>query len=483
MRYEVSFNGIPAQISDIRVSAALINRVWDGEQRPESQSAGACFASFHGDYPVSVEIKLADPAPAFEIRPGIPGLAISRDGDTVSVVSQGPCQFVLIPEGDPGALHVFLDPALKEPEGDVISFGKGEHYAGLIRLGSGQTLWLDEGAAVHGVVYAENAEDIRIAGYGTLDASPYRRGNDPHPGGGEIIDALRDTGLSENDLKYYGNLVLRGCRGVTVEGVVFTDAPMWSVTLRNGCENAVFDSVKIVGQWRYNTDGIDICSSKNVTVKNSFVRSFDDCLVVRNAYLDGEYLDSENVRFSNCVLWCDWGKSVEIWCSQKPGAIKNVTVEDCHLIRIAAVALNVTTWYGSASSLIENLVFKNVRIYGEKSYPEPVVEKPGVRTPAPRVGFIPYSVRITAEKLGTMKGLGTQLCEAVDDYSGFRIRYRGILFENVRTDDGRLRTDVCSVSEDVLRIEDLKIVNSDPVLRPRVAPPSPRPARIRDGGK
>lgn len=483
MKYEVSFNGVPAKTRGIRVSAALINRVWDGVQRSESQTASAYFASFHGDYPATVRIKLPDPAVVYEIRPAIPGLGISRDGDTVSVVSQGPCQFVLIPEGDPGALHVFLDPPLKEPEGDVISFGKGEHFAGLIKLGSGQTLWLDEGAVVHGVVYAEDASDLRIAGYGVLDASPYRRGNDPHLGGREIIDALKDMGLSENDLKYYGNLVLRSCRGVKVEGVVFTDAPMWSVTVRNGCENVVFDGVKLVGQWRYNADGIDICSSKNVTVKNSFIRSFDDCLVVRNAYLDGEYLDSENVRFSNCVLWCDWGKSVEIWCSQKPGAIRNVTVEDCHLIRLAAVGLNVTTWYGSASSVIENLVFRNIRIYGEKSYPKPVVEKPGVHAFPQRDDFIPYSLRVTAEKLGVMRGLGTQICEAADDYSGFRLRYRNILFENVRTDDVRLRTDVCSVSEEVLVIEDLRIVDSDPVIRPRVAAPSPRPSRIQEDGK
>jgi hypothetical protein len=33
---------------------------------------------------------------------------------------------------------------------------------------------------------------------------------------------------------------------------------------------------KLIGLWRYNSDGIEICNSEDVTIRDSFVRSFDD---------------------------------------------------------------------------------------------------------------------------------------------------------------------------------------------------------------
>ena len=109
-----------------------------------------------------------------------------------------------------------------------------------------------------------------------------------------------------------------------IEGITLKDSMFWSLIVRNHCENIVIDNIKIIGQWRYNSDGIDICSSKNVTVKNSFVRSFDDCFVARAPYLKDETEDVENITVENCVMWCDWGKSLEIWCGNKPCAIRNI---------------------------------------------------------------------------------------------------------------------------------------------------------------
>ena len=77
---------------------------------------------------------------------------------------------------------------------------------------------------------------------------------------------------------------------------------MWSTIIRNNCENITVDNIKIIGQWRYNSDGINICASKNVTVKNSFIRSFDDCIITRGAYLEGEDGNVENVLWK--IVFC-----------------------------------------------------------------------------------------------------------------------------------------------------------------------------------
>ena len=381
-------------------------------------------------------------------------------------------QFTFEPNGSHHALHIFVNPPAQKPVGDLWYFGPGRHKADLIWLESGQTLYIDEGAVVYGVVYAKDAQNVRIMGRGILDASPYRRGNDDHEGGREIIDALREMGFLELDVKYYGNLVLNHCRNVLVEGIILRDAPMWSLITRNDCENIVIDNVKLIGQWRYNADGIDICTSKNVTVKNCFVRSFDDCLVARGAYLEGETGDVEKVTVENCVFWCDWGKTIEIWCGQKPTAIRDVCVSDCYFVHLSSSALNIATWYGSDSSVVENIVFRNLFIDGDKAYPNLVVEKPGIVGNTPMAGFIPYLFRASAEKLGVMRGLGTQICAPVEDYSIFRIRYRNILLDRIRCDDSRLKVDVCRLTDGVLTIEDIRTNNCDFPIEMRTVEPA-----------
>ena len=46
-------------------------------------------------------------------------------------------------------------------------------------------------------------------------------------------------------------------------------------------------NVKLVGLWRYNADGIDVCNSQDVVVSDCFVRAFDDALVIKGLKFGG----------------------------------------------------------------------------------------------------------------------------------------------------------------------------------------------------
>lgn len=461
MKYLVKVNGLSVPVHTARVSALPLNKIWDGVQRPVEQTEEAYFVSFDLQDTATLTIDVAEDFSAYEIRPKVFRLGEKRTGNTVSLTVDKPMQFTFEPDGRHGILHIFVNPPAVRPSGDVLYFGPGVHKEDLIWLESNQTLYLEEGAVVYGVVYAKDAENIRIMGRGILDASPYRRGNDDHEGGREVIDALLARGFTPVDMKYYGNLVLNHCKNVLVEGVILRDAPMWSLITRNDSEDIVIDNVKLIGHWRYNADGIDICTSINVTVKNSFVRSFDDCFVARGAYLEEEYGDVEQVTVENCVFWCDWGKTIEVWCGQKPTTIRDVTIKDCYFIHLSSKALNITAWYGSNASVIENILFQNIYIDDEAEYEKLVVEKPGKLGYTPVPGFIPFLIHIEAEKLGVMQGLGTQICAPVDDYSIFRMNFRGITLDNIQCADKRLRTFVCAVAEDVLNITDVKAINCE----------------------
>ena len=461
MNYSVKVNGISVPVQTVTVSALPLNRLWGGVQRPLDQTEEAYVVSFDLNGNSVMEITAEEDFISYELRPKRYALSDSRVGNTVTLTIEKPMQFVFEADGRHHALHVFANPQSQVPAGDIIYYGKGEHKADLIWLESNQTLYIDEGAVVHGVIYAKDAENIRILGRGVLDSSLYRRGNDDNEGGREIINALYDKGFTPLDMKYYGNLVLNHCRNVHIEGIIFKDAPLWSVITRNECEDIVMDNIKLVGQWRYNADGIDICTSKNVTIKNSFIRAFDDCFVARGAYLEGETGNVENVTVENCVIWCDWGKSIEIWCGHKPTAIRNITVQNCYFVHLSASALNIATWYGSDNSIIEHVVFRNIYIDGDDTYDNLVVESADRLGYTPQSGFYPHLLRVSAERLGIMRGLGTQVCVPVDDFSPFKLRYRDILLDNIQYEDKRLHKTVHQLEDDILTIENIRAENCD----------------------
>ena len=54
--------------------------------------------------------------------------------------------------------------------------------------------------------------------------------------------------------------------------------------------------------------GIDLVGCSNDTLKNSFVRAWDDCLCVKTDNTG----NSGNIAFSNCVIWVDLAQAMEI---------------------------------------------------------------------------------------------------------------------------------------------------------------------------
>ena len=103
-----------------------------------------------------------------------------------------------------------------------------------------------------------------------------------------VQNTLKNTGLSDIDCYYSGILTVHNGKGVVLDGIILRDSPMRTPIVRNGCRDVCMNNIKIIGQRRYNSDGVDICNSNACVLQNSFVRSFDDCVVARAPYLDRE---------------------------------------------------------------------------------------------------------------------------------------------------------------------------------------------------
>lgn len=465
MKYNVFVNGKNIETQTARVSAVPMNRVWSGKQRPQDQTEIAYFVNFDMDSSAHIKVEVLDAdIKKAEIRPLHHGLPFEISGNTISFVLEEPMCLTLEINGYHEALHIFAnEPYLYEKREDDIYFGPGVHHAGVIAPHSNQRVIVDKGALVYGIVYIDNAENVRVEGRGIIDASIYRRGNDKYTDDEscDVIRGLRRLGFDDKKVYYSGIVNACHSKNVVIDGVILRDAPMWVLILRNNCDHVLINNIKIIGQWRYNSDGVDICASKNVVLKNSFIRSFDDSVVVRGAYLDGEKDGCSHIVVKNNVLWCDWGKNLEIWSGDKDSEIKNILFENNYLIHVQMTAISIDTWFGSRRIVVENVLYDGV--YVEHDDERLLFQFQQTDSEKYNWKLLKNSedhnlIYIAVSSLG--KNAGNQKCELADDISGYDVRYRNIEFENI-TQTGSFRSCVNIIEDRVSELSNITINGVD----------------------
>jgi hypothetical protein len=203
---------------------------------------------------------------------------------------------------------------------------------------------------VHGSIYAHGARNIRVAGRGVLDVSTFER----NQGGGAIR--------------------LSDCTDVTIEGLVLRDPDVWCCSLF-GCQRVTISQLKLVGLWRYNADGIDVCNSQDVLVTDCFVRAFDDALVIKGLKARRNTFDERpvrNVQFRRCVVWCDWGRAMEIGAETCAPEIAEVTFADCDIVRTTHIAMDIQ--HGDRA-LIRDIRFQRIRVEIDDQNPAPRMQQ------------------------------------------------------------------------------------------------------------
>ena len=211
---------------------------------------------------------------------------------------------------------------------NVRYFGPGVHKDQIITVKSNETIYLDTGCVLYGQIYCGLGKNFTIAGHGVLC--------------GSIYDRWQDTIVPVN---------LSNCSGFTIRDITILDPSAWTVNLFK-CKNAEIDNVKIVSA-RSNSDGFTFQNCQNITVKNSFVRSWDDSLVVK-----GYNGDVDGITFDACTLWTDLAQSCEIGYETRAKKIENIAFRNITVLH--NFHKPVISIHNSDHAAVRHVLFENI---------------------------------------------------------------------------------------------------------------------------
>jgi hypothetical protein len=231
----------------------------------------------------------------------------------------------------------------------VLYFGAGVHRPGKIQLKNGQTVYVAGGAVVYTAIEGRGVTGVRILGRGVIDTSEFERGQG------------------------HGSIHLSECSDVKIDGVILRDPDEWCLSAFS-CRNLAISDVKLIGLWRYNTDGIDICNSQDVTIRDSFLRTFDDSIVLKGLKWRKETHEQQpvrNIRASNLVVWCDWGRALEIGAETSAPEIADVVFRDIDVIRNTHIAMDIQ--HGDRAA-VHDIDYEDVRVEVDDFNPLPVIQ-------------------------------------------------------------------------------------------------------------
>ncbi len=347
-RYRVQAGGMDVPCYVCRVSAMPFNRVWPGSQRPLDQTEKAYFVNFASAVPKEITVTVSRDFREAVIRPLSRNIPLQIDGRKITFTLPDAGQYSLEVDGRHENLHIFMDPletdsaALEKDrerrKNATYYYGPGIHEAGMITLHDGESLYISEGAVVHGMVSAADCENIGIYGHGILDQSRYERNT------------------------YQSGIIrMTRCRHIEIEGIILRDSSAWTMTLLN-CDGVECRNLKAIGMWRYNADGFDFCNCRNVHVTDCFLRNFDDVIVLkglRTGEPSAELWNLENILVENCVLWCDWGGALEIGAETVADEYKHITFRNIDIIRNDSGALRIQS--GDRAE-VHDVLYEDIRV-------------------------------------------------------------------------------------------------------------------------
>lgn len=304
-------------------------RDWDNSKELRDTMS---FAIFEDRFEVPVRIrveKLDGPFRKCSIRPTPYGIKAHRRGrNAVEFTIPAYGQRKISVEFDSDRYHnLFIigarpdedKPDPRDPK--VIYYGAGDHNIRNLRLYDGETLYADYGAVLHGTV--------EVLGSGcSIDGNGILCGRyNPHFGNESYSCAK--TLLECNPAR------TPGFKDLSISNITLVDGPSWNLAVFNA-ENVTIDNVNAIS-WSLNGDGIDIVSSRNVKIKDCFLRNYDDCITIKSRFNASPISECCDVEVEGCICWNDYARGIVVGIENgntavPSGNVHDIDIHDCIIL-------------------------------------------------------------------------------------------------------------------------------------------------------
>jgi polygalacturonase len=188
------------------------------------------------------------------------------------------------------------------------------------------------------LIYVRDCENVAVTGKGVLDGQgqAWWHWKKLQQAAARALYDAQSKGVPVNE-RIFGTeeAALRPqfmqtvhCRNVLVEGVTFTNGPMWTVHPVY-CENVLVRGITVRSEGP-NTDGLNPDSCRTVLVEGCSFHTGDDCIAINSGMNEDGWRVArpcENILIRDCVM--SEGHGAVAIGSGMSGGVRNVSVRDC----------------------------------------------------------------------------------------------------------------------------------------------------------
>ena len=318
----------------------------DGVPAEVHSTGVADFVILEGDGPFTLEVALPSQVRAASVRPARLGVAAEIDGALLRCAFLRPVNASVEAEGVKPlflfACHQEAAPVSPDSPGVRFFGGRRVHDEGLVRLRSGETLYVEGGSVLRASVIAEDAENVRICGRGVID-------------GTDIGQGVRPV------------VLLSHCRDCRIEDVTMVRPTNW-MTVLGDCDRVLVDNIHEIGEVVC-SDGVDIVGSRDIEVRNSFLVNNDDCVVVKAMPRSYQNVTDRNwgrdvrgVRIhGSSFLNLGAGNAMEIGFELRSDIFEDVAFED---IDVLAAHQNAAVFsiHNGDHAVVRRIRYRDIRV-------------------------------------------------------------------------------------------------------------------------
>ena len=258
--------------------------------------------------------------------------------------------------------------------GGFVVVDGGNFTSGTIYLKSNVVLYIANGSAIiashksdefteNALIFAENCENFGIIGPGKICGEGNFFSLKPHlpPKTEPFLKTLDVWDLRQEYRKRirfphkskYGYLIfLKNCNHIKIYNIILENSAAWTVNINSSNDISISNIVINNNCHVANSDGIDICGSSNVIIKDCFISTADDGIVLKNN-MSITTSGDDGLKIKN---------NLDVACKR---GMSNIYIHDCEVVTCTN-AFKI----GTETSLdISDVTVENCKFYLDDIYP------------------------------------------------------------------------------------------------------------------